>query len=66
MTTYYLDIRNGDIAYTVDEKGRFIEGDYIKCGEWFTYKAEEVADFVELLKYYGFHDRAEQINKGGI
>ena len=60
---YYFDIRNGDISYATDENGKFLNGDYIKCGEWFEYTKEEVKDFIELLKYYGLTENATELEK---
>lgn len=60
---YYFDIRNGDISYSTDKSGRFLGGDYIKCGEWFEYKKSELKEFIELLEYYGFHKNAEELRR---
>ena len=60
---YYLDIRNGDIAYSTDADGHFLGADYIKCGEWFTYKTDELNEFIELLDYYGFAANADELRR---
>lgn len=48
----YYEILNGDICVYFKD-GNFIGADYVKCGEWFVYDANEIDDVKYLLNRYG-------------
>lgn len=69
MSTYYntktkkygtvvdYDIKGiGDISIYRDDDGNFDGADYICCGEWITYTADEKDDVQWILNKYGIKE----------
>ena len=56
-TSTYHDISFiGDLTIYRDENGNFAGADYICCGEWITYTADEKDDVQWILNKYGIKE----------